>query len=216
MKSEYHYILFDWDGTLVQTLDVWSDALRHSLKRHGYTLSRAQIGADYQKFAERAAGLGITDSVELTAILAEARERIRATENDAALYEGVREVLGDLRAAQKKLGIVTTSIHAQVDRRLREWDIASFFDVVVCGDDVARHKPNAEPVERAMQQLSAARSRTVMVGDSTNDIKAAQSAGVASVLYFPPRHARFYQRDELESLHPTWIIERLEELLGVV
>lgn len=73
--KQYDYILFDWDGTIAKTLDIWMEALRGTLEKRGYNFTNAQVGADYGLFRSRFSNLG---EVTLDEIVDEALSALSA------------------------------------------------------------------------------------------------------------------------------------------
>jgi HAD superfamily hydrolase (TIGR01549 family) len=212
VAKNYKYILFDWDGTLVRTLDVWRNALLYSLDLHGYEIDPSDIGANYVHFADLAPDLGIDRAEAVKSIISTAQQQVRNTEDLAELYDGVASMLKQLRAANKRIAIVTTSTHQQVDHKLHTWNIEHLVDAVICGEDVVAQKPAAEHLQLAMQLLDATLSETIMIGDSPNDLVGARNTGIDSALYFPPGHKTFYDLAELRKLKPTFIVDSFAEL----
>lgn len=201
--KSYTYVLLDWDGNLARTLDIWLAALRLPLERRGYNFTDEQIGANFSVFQERMTALGIGD---VEAMITEADEMATRESPNVELYPDALLTLADLRRAGKRIALVTTSRHDQIDPLLEKYGMSELFDAVVCGDDVSQHKPNPEPINRALELLDGVKEEAVMVGDSASDIGSANNAGVDSILFFPPGHTRFYDIKKLELLHPTHII----------
>jgi pyrophosphatase PpaX len=210
--KHYTYILFDWDGTIGKTLDIWFNALKDALAKKGYDFDEAEIGANYEVFRTRFQHLGsqIVEDI-IKEALATSKRNISAVQ----LYERTNEVLDILHKDNKKLGIVTTSTHRDIDPLLESFGLGQLFEVVVCGDDVIQQKPDAEPVLMAMKSLGATKSTTVMIGDSSKDITAAQNAGVDSILFYPESHQRFHDIQHLKSLQPTYVIKELGEIIDI-
>jgi pyrophosphatase PpaX len=90
----------------------------------------------------------------------------------------VMEVIKELHARGIKLGVVTTKIRPSTIRVLDLFDLTSYMGYIVTVDDVEHPKPHAEPVLKALAGLNAEAEHTLMVGDSSFDILAAQAAGV--------------------------------------
>jgi pyrophosphatase PpaX len=207
--NQYDYVLFDWDGTIAKTLDVWMESLKVALVKRGYSFTDRQIGADYELFKSRFSELG---DKTLGAVIEEALMLSNKSIPTVKMYEDNVRVLNLLRKNNKQLGVVTTSEHATISQLLKQHDMASLFDVVIGGDDVANQKPHAEPIIKALDALSATKSRTVMVGDSDKDILSAQNAGIDSVLFYPPEHANYHDIKYLMSLRPTYVVGSYQEI----
>ena len=211
MKS-YKYILLDWDGNLARTLDIWLEALKAPVRRRGHNLTDEQIGANFTIFQERMKLLGIED---IDAMVAEADEIATKEVPNVELYPDAIATIEELHKAGKRIALVTTSRHDQIDSLLKKHKLMAYFDTVVCGDDVERHKPHPEPIERALEMLGASKQEAVMVGDSGSDIIGARNACIDSVLFFPPTHSSFYDIEKLRELEPTYIIEDFRELIKI-
>lgn len=209
--KRYTYILFDWDGTIGRTLDIWSNALKDTLDKHGYSFEEG-ISANYELFRVRFQHLGdhVLDDI-IKEALAISKRNIPSVE----LYERSVEVLTILHERNIKLGLVTTSVHSDIDPLLENFGMRQLFDVVVCGDDTIQQKPDADPIIVAMKSLDAIKLKTIMVGDSDKDILAAQNAGVDSVLFYPPEHRKFHDIQDLKNLEPTYIINELREIIDI-
>lgn len=210
--KDYKYILLDWDGNLARTLDLWMSALKVSLERRGYSFTDEEVGANFTVFRQRMTERGIND---IDVIIDEA-DGIATLEYPALeLYPDALFTLMSLHYAGKKIALVTTSRHDQVDPLLKKYELYNLFDVVICGDDVKEHKPHPEPIEKALDILGAKKAQSVMVGDSASDISGAKNAGIDSILFFPPEHTKFYDIKKLKELQPTHIIEDFREIISI-
>ena len=99
---------------------------------------------------------------------------------ELTLIPGVDETLREL-SANYKLALVTTRSRETVEHFLDDFGLAELFDATVTRDDVKRLKPHPEPILQAVEKLGLEPAQCVMVGDTSVDILAAQSAGVASI-----------------------------------
>jgi phosphoglycolate phosphatase-like HAD superfamily hydrolase len=64
--------------------------------------------------------------------------------------------------------------------------------------------------------LGAIKGQTIIIGDSDKDLGAAQNVGIDSILCYPPEHTKFYDLDELKPLHPTYIVQSLDEIKSII
>jgi pyrophosphatase PpaX len=211
--KKYQYILFDWDGNLAKTLDLWQKALRISLERRGHFLSDKEIGANLDALKERLESQNYKD---VDAIISEASKIATQLLPSVELYPDALVVVEALSKASKQVALVTTSHHTFIDPLLKKYNLAKLFDIVVCGDDVSHHKPHPEPILKAITLLNGKATQTVMIGDSSKDIEAAKSAGVDSILFYPTSHERFHDIDNLLSFQPTHIVTDFREILKIV
>lgn len=212
MKS-YEFVLLDWDGNLARTLDVWLAALKVPLQKRGHSFADHEIGANFTVFQEHMQALGLDD---IEAMISEADEIACRESLNVELYADALQTLEKLHDLGKKIALVTTSRHDQIDPLLRKYEMSKFFEAVVCGDDVNSHKPSAEPIEKALQLLDGTKELAIMVGDSGSDIKAAHNAGIDSILFFPAEHTKFYDFEDLKQLKPTYIIDDFTNIIDTV
>lgn len=208
--KQYKYILMDWDGNLTRTLDIWLAALKAPLEKRGYLFTDEEIGANFTVFQERMEALGIPDVADM---IAEADVIATRECPNVELYPDAITTLEALQSADKKIALVTTSRHDQIDPLLNKYHLQELFDEVICGDDVENHKPHPEPIERALELFGAKKEEVVMVGDSGSDIGAANNAGIDSILFFPPEHSKFYDIEKLKKLEPTHIIADFRDIV---
>jgi len=198
-------VLFDLDGTLIDSIELILSSYRHTLTVHrGATppddVWLAGLGTplwtQFRQFTE--------DAAEVDAMIATYREHNLA-HHDAMVrpYPGVCDAVAELRQ-RVRLGVVTSKLRAGALRGLKRVGMENWFDVVIGADDVERHKPDPEPVERALVSLGAAPGDAVFVGDAPHDLIAGRAAGVrtAAVLWGP------FPRGTLEACAPDhWIRE---------
>jgi pyrophosphatase PpaX len=180
--TPYRTVLFDLDGTLIDSIALILSSYRHTLVVHrGSTPSDdvwlAGLGtplrAQFRSFSD--------DDDEIAAMVATYRAHNLAN-HDAMVrpYPGVTRAVTAMHACGARLGIVTSKTREGAVRGLAHCGLDGLFDVVVGADDVERHKPDPEPVRRALELLGAPADGTVFVGDSPHDLAAGRAAGVAT------------------------------------
>jgi len=203
----------DWDGNLAKTLDVWLEACREILQGYGHELTDLEIGESFGAFPALLNSLGIEEGEEgMIRAASLAAERLPEVE----LYPGATQLLEHLQIRNKKTALITSSDEVQVSGLLVRHDLLRYFMVVVTGEMTEQRKPHPEPLLHAMARMGAFNSDTIIVGDSDKDIIAASSAGIDSVLFFPPQHQRFYKLDALKELKPTYIVEDLTDVQQII
>ncbi len=212
MKT-YTYILFDWDGNLAKTLDIWLDACREPLVSRGLHKTDAEIAASFGAFIEHMQQWGIADPEKA---LDEADRIAKQKLPDVELYPDALEVLEGLHARGKKLALITTSPHENIKHLLEKYGLMRLFDALVAYDDTKHHKPHPEPIEKALELLGGTRDLAVMIGDSDKDLGAARNAGTDSILFYPDEHKKFYDLDQLRQLQPTHVVSDFREILKII
>jgi len=212
--KEYQYVLFDWDGNLAKTLDIWLIANRAPLESRGIqvsdkTLTIQCFGRPIEGFTE----LGVTDIDEaLTEMDTVAKKLLPEVE----LYPDALFVLEAIKSKGKKTALITTSLHSNVEHLLDKYNIHHFFDVVITNEDTTRHKPHPEPLDKALEKLGGDKDSAIMIGDSDKDIGAANNAGVDSILFYPDAHEKFYDLAELQAFKPTFTVRDFKEIIDIV
>jgi pyrophosphatase PpaX len=175
-------ILFDLDGTLVDTVPFILAATRHAFEQYGLcptddqwisgigTPLRAQIAS----FARR------PEDVDM--LVARYRE-FWVTNHDrmTRTFPGTLEVLDTLTAGGHPIGVVTAKTEEGALRTLRHTGLLRYMQAIVGADTCLRCKPDPEPVQVALARLERAPSEALLVGDSPHDIAAARAAGVRAV-----------------------------------
>ena len=132
------------------------------------------------------------------------------------LYPDALEVLETLHAADKKLALITSSPHKNINHLLEKYNLTKFFDAIITADDVSHHKPNPEALEKALAHLGGDKQNAVIVGDGDKDIGAAKNADIDSILFYPDEHKKFYDLNKLRKLKPTYIVDDFRKILELV
>ena len=195
----YTSVLFDLDGTLLDTLGDLTAAMNRTLTRHGLPertrqQMRTALGNGARRLMELSVPAG-TDGALFETLLAEYNTDYAAhCRLETAPYPGVDALLRQLHAQGRKLAIVSNKPDEAV-RALRTEFFADTVPIAVGEKQGIRRKPAPDTLLAAMAQLGAERSSTVYVGDSEVDIATARAAGLPciSVLW------GFRDRDLLEQ-----------------
>lgn len=207
------YILLDWDGNLAKTLDVWLIAVRITLEKRDIHLADKEIAQCFGKVLEKFPEWGVTDMDDaITEMDHEAHIRMP----DVELYPDALFVLEALKKDGKKLALISTSLRANLQKVLDKYDMHYLFDVVMGWEDSKEHKPHPEPLEKALQKLGGTKAKAIMIGDTDNDIVAANRAGIDSILFYPPEHETYYVKDEFVATKPTHVVEDFRQVLDIV
>jgi len=190
--------LFDFDGTLVDSVELILDSLRHATRTVlGRVVPddvlRARVG---RPLAEHMRELDAERADDLVAVYREHNMRRHA--DLLRPYPGVAEMLAGLRGRRARVGIVTSKMRPAVDAGMALVPLGEFDAIVTC-EDTDRHKPDPAPVLRGLELLGAEPETTVYVGDSPYDVRAGRAAGVrtAAALWgaFPAAVLRAEQPD---------------------
>ncbi|MEV8268167.1 HAD family phosphatase [Microbacterium sp. NPDC076911] len=183
-SSPLSAVLWDMDGTLVDTEPYWMAAETPLIERFGGTWSHEQalacVGLGLEDSARIFQTAGVRMAVhEITAHLTDEVMRQLATEG-VPFRPGARELLASLRAAGIKTALVTMSLRRMADTVV---DLIDFdaFDVVVAGDEVTRPKPFPDPYLQACKALGVNAQDTVAIEDSPNGLRSAVASGASTI-----------------------------------
>ncbi len=191
MKPRFDLVMFDLDGTLVETAPEITDAVNDTLQQFGWTpITEEQVarwighgtGALLVQAVARATdtpAAAVRDSERLAAI-GTVYEHWYAQRcgTRSRLYPQVRETLATLRAQGTRLAIVTNKEQRYTRRVLQAHQLADAFDEVICGDTLSTRKPDPAGVLACLRRFGAAAERSLFVGDSSIDAATARNAGV--------------------------------------
>lgn len=210
----FETVFFDWDGCLADSLEVWVQVIEAGLRERGITsVSRADIVSHTIVKFENAKKLGITDIYEFgTAVNRVFAERI----SEVTLAPYAKEVLRMLKTYGVTTILITTSGRTAIDRCLQKFSLQDCFDHTITYEDVTHHKPHPEGIYQGLTATGSDPSRTIIVGDTRNDILAGKRAGIATCVYFPPPHETVYDKDHLLALGADYYIRDLREVLQIV
>lgn len=208
----------DLDGTMVDTLGDFVAALGGMLDALGAPrVDAATVSTMVGKGSEHLIrsvlahqGLAVDDTLYQRAWTHYQQHYLAINGQYSAVYPGVREGLGALRARGLRLACLTNKPREFARPLLVAKGLDGFFDHVFGGDDFARKKPDPLPLLKTCEALGTLPARTLMVGDSSNDAQAARAAGCPVVLVS-------YGYNHGESVHAVdadAVVHALSELGG--
>ena len=207
-------VLFDLDGTLIDSIELILGSMRHAFSRCDRTVPSDDewltgVGIPLRTMFHRYAA----SDVEIDELIAAYREHQLANHDSLVrCYDEVPETLAALARAGHPLAVVTSKGDMLAKRGLELVGIASHFETIISCDSCTRHKPHPEPVLTALERLGYEPEEALFVGDSVHDIEAGNAAGVETVaaLWGP------FTREQLAVARPDRFIERIGELVQVL
>lgn len=185
MKNKYSLAVFDLDGTVLDTLADLAESTNFALSRYGLPGRsvdevRRFVGNGIRLLIERAVPEGTAPSV-IDGVFGEFRAHyaVHCCDNTRA-YDGVRELLCDLRANGLKTAVVSNKADFAVKELCKRY-FDGLFDIAVGEREGIRRKPAPDSVLEVMRRLSVTPDETVYIGDSDVDIMTAENAGTHCV-----------------------------------
>ena len=178
-------VIFDLDGTLVDSIPDLTDAVNEFLRASGrpdlaMDDVRRLVGKGARNLVERALGNGTEEEVEKALAIFLAYNEAHIADK-TIMYPGVAETLHELRRQGLRMAVVTNKTEFLSRKLLSVIGIDRYFDLILGADSLPFRKPSPEPVLKALADLRTAPSGAIMVGDSINDIAAGRAAGVVTV-----------------------------------
>jgi HAD superfamily hydrolase (TIGR01509 family) len=198
-------VLFDWDGTLVNSYYADTSAYLAMFKEMGIAWGIEELEKNYSPNwyeVYRAARLPRKRWED-----ADSAWRAHYAKHRPKLMAGARRVLARLANAHP-LGLVTSGDRDRVTRQLREFRLSSLFAARVCSGDTLHKKPHPEPLRLAMRQMDLHPSACAYVGDAPQDVEMARRAGVRAIGVLGP----FPTERRLRAARPEFLIRSIEEL----
>jgi len=202
-------VLFDWDGTLINSYHADTSAYLAMFKEMGIAWGLEELEKNYSPNwyeVYRAVGLPRKRWEE-----ADRSWRAHYARHRPKLIAGARRVLARLSDAHH-LGLVTSGDRDRVTRQLREFRLTTLFAARVCSGDTLRKKPHPEPLRLALRQMELRPSACVYVGDAPQDVEMARRAGVRAIGVLGP----FPTEKRLRAARPEFLIGSIEELPDVL
>jgi phosphoglycolate phosphatase len=213
--SRYDLVIFDWDGTIMDSTGLIAECIQAACRDLGLAVPSTTdaawvIGLGFsQTLGHIAPGLAPEGQKELTARY---RTHFLAREHEAPLFDGIRETLAELQARERRLAVATGKSRMGLERVLEVTGLRPFFETTRCADE-GFPKPHPDMVLRILEETGADPARTVLVGDTTHDLELAANAGVDAVAVCYGAHDESLLRDR-EARHFASSVEDLRKWLA--
>lgn len=213
MQSKVDTILFDLDGTLLNTYELILQSFLATFKHFGYNHITREDCIPFIGPTLEESFASVAPKSQVAEMIAYYRKFNVANHDDLVTeFDGVDEAVKALHEAGYKLAIVSTKVRDTVLKGLDKINLRQYFPVIITLDEVEHAKPHPEPLNLAMELLQSIPEQTIMVGDSNHDIEGAKNAGTlsAGVAW------SIKGRDFIEKLEPDYILDNMKDLLPIV
>lgn len=207
----YKLVLFDLDGTLVDTDLLVVEGFLHFFRKYKKEKVSLDVLASFS-------GPSLKDSMKKyfpsynTDDMVQEYRRVTWPLYDTfiELYDGIREVLIFLQDKEIKIGIVTSKAREATTKTLSQLCIEQFFDYIICVDEVKNPKPNPEGINKAIDFFKISKDETIYVGDAITDLTTARNAKVKCCL------VSWNLRGKHKDIKPDYYVDNYLELMGVI
>lgn len=210
MERNYRLIVFDWDGTLMDSAGAIVACIQAAAVDLGIT-------PPDEKTARQVIGLGLHDALaaampgvpesEYKRVAERYRHHYLSQDHELALFPGAYELVADLSEMGLLLGVATGKSRAGLNRALETSALRRFFHATRCADECSS-KPAPDMLLEIMGELGASPGRTLMIGDTTHDLQMAKNARVGALAVGYGAHPR----EALEAEQPLGLIDDLAQL----
>ncbi len=177
-------ILFDLDGTLIDSTEAILESFRVAFEQFGKSAPSKeailpQIG---HPLFDMFVNLGVTENEAQKYVDAYKESYRKIHTQKTKLLPRAREAVELAYIHGAKLGIVTTKTGKYSKELMEHFGLMDYFDVLIGSEDVTKHKPHPEPIERALELISVSKSDNItMIGDTCMDMQAAVNAGIVGI-----------------------------------
>jgi HAD superfamily hydrolase (TIGR01549 family) len=200
-----HGVLFDWDGTLLDSYHADSQAFLAMFRAMGVNWGLEELERHYSPdwyAVYRAAGIPEDRWDEANRVW-----RAFYAKHPSKLMAATRRVLAQL-TKRHALGLVSSGDRDRVNRQLREFRLKHMFRTRVLGGDTEEKKPHPAPLLKALSEMKAEARNCVYVGDTPEDVEMARAAGVRAIAVLGP----FPTEKKLRAMRPEILLNSLEDL----
>lgn len=204
-------ILFDVDGTLLDSYEFVFGAVKFALNTQGYPYAT-------KKNLQKAQGKPLVEFYKTlipgadSAVLAEAHIQFQHKNfHLVKSFPKINKTLKILKRSGYSLAVISNRLRDSLLVSLKQAGILSYFDVIVAADDVVNTKPHKDHIMTALEKLEVKSENAFMVGDTEHDILAGKNAGVKTVgVSFG------WMGKDINKYNPDFIIDDIEELLKIL
>jgi len=209
---KYDLVCFDLDGTLVDTFPFIIESYKHAVI--------SKYGRIKESVKDITSQIGLPIKYFFASYPEEDRQFLQdefSKHNDllqskgVPFFSGVKEMLFELKK-HVKIGLVTSKRNVPLYEWLKKVGFDCLFDVVIGRNDTTIHKPNAKPLELAMEKVGVTKEKTLYVGDAIFDVLCAKNAGASSCLV----GWTALTNAEIIEINPDYIIKETSELFNII
>jgi phosphoglycolate phosphatase len=184
IRAQYSFVIFDWDGTLMDSTGRIVSAMQTSAKITGLPIPskdevKSIIGLSMQAVMQTLFPT-CDENTNQKFLEVYRHQYVTGDKTPSPLFDGALENLNWLKQQSIPIAVATGKARAGLNRVLAEVNLLNFFDITICADE-AQSKPHPEMVEHLMQQAGKSQQETLVIGDSVHDLGMANAAGVASI-----------------------------------
>ena len=214
MTKRYDLIVFDWDGTVMDSTAVIANSIQAACRDLDLTVPSDEV-------ARHVIGLGLDQSLRYAVpsagaekhndLVARYRHHFFSQENAMPLFEGAETLMQELRADGFYLAVATGKNRNGLDRALKASNMAQYFHSTRTADQTVS-KPDPTMLHEIMEELEVSAPRALMVGDTTHDLQMAINASISAIAVSCGAHSAEF----LKPYNPLLCLQQPTELLNII
>jgi pyrophosphatase PpaX len=205
-------LIFDLDGTLIDSSDGVVEAVNFAFRQMGLPNCPAAIIKPYIGYPLKEMFADLTDA-PVDQLYQQFQTKAKTSVVDSAqMLDDVAPALRELRMRGYRMAIATTKIRVHVDAIIEKFEWQGVFDASVAGDEVAHVKPHPEAIRLAIKRLGTIAESALVIGDTENDILAAQGVPTRTVAVRSP----YGGHEKVITLNPDFVVTSLTELIAIL
>ena len=211
-EKMYKYIIFDFDGTLVDTNYLIEETIRTTAKEVlKKDIDQNIIASVWGKVLDEQMASLDPDRIEE---LSDFYRQYYNTHKDqhTNLFDGILEMLDALHEMGCQMGIVTNKGTSGLNHGLDKFQMKDYFKIALSKTDVVMKKPHPEGLYKVMEYFNARKDQVLFIGDSIHDIECGKNAGVDTVLV----KWTVMELESLKKLNPTYLVEAPEDIVEII
>lgn len=200
--KKYQLYLYDWDGCIAKTLNIWLDAYKKLFSEYDVQISEQTIITKVFGDWEGPKKFGVKDNEQFTK---ELLNLVNIGFQTLELYPNAKETLVKLKDLGVKIAIVSSSKWDSIKPAFEKNNLSKLVDTVISAESVTHHKPDPESIYKAMKECGITNKEdVVIIGDSNKDVVCGANANIDTILFYPPENHKFY--DEQYFKPSTFVI----------
>ncbi|MEC9492409.1 HAD family hydrolase [Flexistipes sp.] len=207
----FNFVIFDLDGTLVDTIDDIHESLNCTLKHFGFPLlkldkTKSYVGDGMRKLVERAVGAANFSSEIETHFRTTYSENIV---NKTKLFDGIPELLKELRNKEINSVVISNKSSALTEKIIKYFHMDKIINEWYGGDSFKTKKPSPEPVLKALEKYKIEKEHAIMIGDNHTDILSGAAADIKTCFCS-------YGYGSKASSKPDYYADKPKELIKII
>lgn len=206
----YDLVVFDWDGTLLDSTGAIVKAIQAASRDIGAT-------PPSEERARYVIGMGLREALQYAVpdldesryddLVAAYRRHYLSGDHELTLFEGVESLLAELQAEHRWLAVATGKSRVGLNRALGHSGLGRYFDTTRTADET-QSKPHPQMLQEIMGHFAVDPERTLMIGDTTHDLLMARSAGAQGLAITHGAHGL----EDLLSCEPVGVVDSISDL----